>query len=527
MKRTSGKNLIKSSAALLLAASMLAGCGGGAAASGNSGTASGAADSNVPVALTVHDIYGTDVADFTAPVAVKLQEATNVTLTNTVSSSSTDEEQAWTLMISNPDSMPDIVVASDMSRIEKLGLDGGLIPLEDLIEEKCPNIVAAFEAYPVLRTASTASDGHIYQIAGMKEMSIANTWIIRQDWLDKLGLETPTTTDELYEVLKAFRTEDPNGNGVQDETPLMTRWLSAPDNFTEHGLSLFNSSNGLMVRQGKVVFDPMEEDFKVGMKSLIQWYSEGLIAPEVYTRDDARNALYGNNLAGLTFDWSASTTQYNVSLAETIPGFNNVVMAPVQAPNGRTVVDHRSVPFAGAGITQNCANVDAALRLLDYLYSEEGQVLMTYGIEGERYGAEEVHQWFFEVWNEPNLDAFWSGTRSQYFELYRVTSLRIKAIDPALKVGGPATSNYVPDGRFDGETEDVSSQMTFKVEDLDSLQWHGVWIEAFLQYCAEHKLPVDFVSCHPYPTDFALDGHGESSGRTRNRDSLAALYLHL
>lgn len=138
----------------------------------------------------------------------------------------------------------------------------------------------------------------------------------------------------------------------------------------------------------------------------------------------------------------------------------------------------------------------------------------------ERYGAEEVHQWFFEVWNEPNLDAFWSGTRSQYFELYRVTSLRIKAIDPALKVGGPATSNYVPDGRFDGETEDVSSQMTFKVEDLDSLQWHGVWIEAFLQYCAEHKLPVDFVSCHPYPTDFALDGHGESSGRTRNRDSL-------
>ena len=305
MKRTSGKNLIKSSAALLLAASMLAGCGGGAAASGNSGAASGAADS-----------------------------------------------------------MPDIVVASDMSRIEKLGLDGGLIPLEDLIEEKCPNIVAAFETYPVLRTASTASDGHIYQIAGMKEMSIANTWIIRQDWLDKLGLETPTTTDELYEVLKAFRTEDPNGNGVQDETPLMTRWLSAPDNFTEHGLSLFNSSNGLMVRQGKVVFDPMEEDFKVGMESLIQWYSEGLIDPEVYTRDDARNALYGNNLAGLTFDWSASTTQYNVSLAETIPGFNNVVMAPVQAPNGRTVVDHRSVPFAGAGITQNCANVDAALRLL-------------------------------------------------------------------------------------------------------------------------------------------------------------------
>ena len=138
----------------------------------------------------------------------------------------------------------------------------------------------------------------------------------------------------------------------------------------------------------------------------------------------------------------------------------------------------------------------------------------------ERYGADEVRRWYFEVWNEPNLDAFWSGTRSQYFELYRVTSRCIKAIDPALRVGGPATSNYVPDARFDGEVENVAEQMTFKVDDLDSLQWHGVWIDAFLQFCAENHLPVDFVSCHPYPTDFALDGHGESSGRTRGRDSL-------
>lgn len=137
-----------------------------------------------------------------------------------------------------------------------------------------------------------------------------------------------------------------------------------------------------------------------------------------------------------------------------------------------------------------------------------------------RYGIEEVRQWFFEVWNEPNLNAFWSGTRSGYFEMYRITSRRIKEIDPMLRVGGPATSNYVPDARFDGETEDVSSQITFKVEDLDELSWHGVWIDAFLKYCADHSLPVDFVSCHPYPTDFALDGHGESSGRTRGRDSL-------
>lgn len=137
-----------------------------------------------------------------------------------------------------------------------------------------------------------------------------------------------------------------------------------------------------------------------------------------------------------------------------------------------------------------------------------------------RYGAQEVRRWYFEVWNEPNLNAFWSGTKAQYLELYRVTVNAVKSADAHLRVGGPATSNYVPDGRFDGEVEDTAAQLTFKVEDLDALEWHGVWIRDFLEYCARENLPVDFVSCHPYPTDFALDGYGQSSGRTRNRDSL-------
>ena len=232
MKKSFISRWLRPGVATLLAATMLAGCSSSGSSSSGSSSESGT------VELTVHDIYGTDVADFSLPVAQELQKRVGVTLTNTISASSTDESQAWTLMISNPDSMPDIVVSSDMSKIEDLGMDGGLIPLEDLIEEKCPNIVAAFEKYPELKTASTASDGHIYQVAGMKEMSVANVWVIRQDWLDKLNLEMPTTTDELYTVLKAFRDQDPNGNGQQDEAPFITRWLTAPDNFTEHALSL-------------------------------------------------------------------------------------------------------------------------------------------------------------------------------------------------------------------------------------------------------------------------------------------------
>lgn len=136
-----------------------------------------------------------------------------------------------------------------------------------------------------------------------------------------------------------------------------------------------------------------------------------------------------------------------------------------------------------------------------------------------RYGHDEVRSWFFEVWNEPNLSGFFQGSKTQYFELYRATVQAIKAIDPALRVGGPATSNYVPDARFDGEHEDTGIGAATLGQDPDSLVWRPVWVEQFLQWCAERGLPVDFVSTHPYPTDFALDGHGQYQGVSRKREA--------
>lgn len=87
-----------------------------------------------------------------------------------------------------------------------------------------------------------------------------------------------------------------------------------------------------------------------------------------------------------------------------------------------------------------------------------------------RYGIDEVAQWYFEVWNEPNLPAFWTGTQEQYFALYAETAHAIKAVDARLRVGGPATAA-------------------------------NAWIPAFQQYCAQHDVPVDFISTHLYPTD--------------------------
>ncbi len=91
----------------------------------------------------------------------------------------------------------------------------------------------------------------------------------------------------------------------------------------------------------------------------------------------------------------------------------------------------------------------------------------------ERYGSSEVRQWYFEVWNEPNLPGFWSGTKEEYFKLYDSTVREIKAADPACRVGGPATAR-------------------------------GEWIEEIIDHCIQNDVPLDFVSTHIYPMDEPL-----------------------
>ncbi|WP_344737635.1 GH39 family glycosyl hydrolase [Microbacterium awajiense] len=140
----------------------------------------------------------------------------------------------------------------------------------------------------------------------------------------------------------------------------------------------------------------------------------------------------------------------------------------------------------------------------------------------DRYGLDEIREWYFEVWNEPNLRPFFRGTKSQYLELYRRTARAVKGVDPSLRVGGPATSNFVPDSRFDGETEDTAAHAdTVGAPDLDALAWEPVWVAEFLETAGREGLPVDFVSTHPYPTDWALDEHGQGARLTRGVDATA------
>lgn len=105
----------------------------------------------------------------------------------------------------------------------------------------------------------------------------------------------------------------------------------------------------------------------------------------------------------------------------------------------------------------------------------------------DRYGIDEVSHWYFEVWNEPNID-FWTGEPKQltYFELYDHTARAIKGVSTKLRVGGPATAQ-------------------------------AAWADVFIQHCAENKVPVDFVSSHVYGNDKAEDVFGTHEQIPRDR----------
>lgn len=149
----------------------------------------------------------------------------------------------------------------------------------------------------------------------------------------------------------------------------------------------------------------------------------------------------------------------------------------------------------------------------------------------DRYGIDEVLKWYFEVWNEPNLYfGFFDGTKSQYFELYKQSALAVRSVDERLKVGGPSTSNFVVDNRYAGETENrAGSEVTFTAANINDLEWKGVWIEEFLAFCEKEKLPVDFVTTHPYPTDYPFNprtGKGKDFSRFVNSTKVDMEWLN-
>lgn len=389
------RRLMAAAMAAVMLTGTLAGCSaksetsGTEAAKGEAGTSQaqteetleGSLVSKEPKEFTVFLNFNNMPFDSNWQVWQEAAKRTNISLKGTISLSNSNEEEAFNLMMSSGN-LADIIGYVDASSLEKLGRDGGMIPLNDLIKEHAPNIQKVLDEDARFRQTAYSLDGNIYQIPKNQELKAAEFWWIRQDWLDKLNLKAPTTVDELHDVLYAFRNEDPNGNGLKDEIPLFDRagWKQ-PDEY----LYLWDTSLEFYPRDGKMKYEPLEENFKTGVSNMIKWYQEGLIDPEIFTRGaSSRDTLLGGDLGGCTHDWG-STANYNSTLQETIPGFQMVAIVPPADQNGVVKERVSRYPGVGWGISSQCKDPVTVIKFMDYFFTEEGSDLMNWGIEGDTF----------------------------------------------------------------------------------------------------------------------------------------------
>lgn len=312
------------------------------------------------------------------PVFQEIEKITNVRLKTTNSRSVSDEVTAFNTMIASAD-LPDMVIYGEgKEAFAKYGMEGAFEKLNDLIENETVNLKKEFEN-PNVRNFATAPDGNIYYIPGMNPVTVAAGWFVRQDWLDKLGLEKPTNMEEYYNMLVAFRDGDPNGNGLNDEVPYFSRF-----NGVDHLVYLWDAPLEWAIDEnGKVYYGPASEAYKTAYENISKWYAENLIDKEIYTRGwKSRDKLLGDNVGGSTHDWFGSTAQFNDMLKDSVPGMNLRAIVP---PNGKEYTIREEAIINGAAISAKSTKKEVAIKFLDFIFSEEGGRFMNFGVEGQQY----------------------------------------------------------------------------------------------------------------------------------------------
>lgn len=263
--------------------------------------------------------------------------------------------------------IPDIVGSSRIKDfVNQYGPEGAFLALNDLIDEHAPHLKAFFEEKPEIKAALTAADGNMYHIPYLPDGKYGRAYWIRTDWLDALGLEVPQTVDEFEAALRAFKTQDPNGNGEADEVPFFARqWPEFIRLVTlwDGRSSGSDTYHDFYVDDGKPAHPDAGEGYREGIKNLARWYAEGLVDAVIFTRgSSSREFFLSENMGAATHDWFASTS-------------------------GKRVEEHRRIPIKPDGWAIGGMNEHPVetIKCFDFRFTEEGRRLANFGVEGMHY----------------------------------------------------------------------------------------------------------------------------------------------
>lgn len=275
-----------------------------------------------------------------------------------------------------------------------------ILDLVDLIPKYMPVYESMIQADPDLVRRTTTDSGvrgAVYCIYTVPQMPWSGL-CIRQDWLEKLNLESPRTYDQLHDVLVAFRdqmgADAPLSLGMIGDSCWMGGWNVG---FAYAGG--FGGPNCMMQKDGVVTYGPLEPGYKEYLETFSQWYQEGLI-----DKDFAGNAmeyiiseLVYKNETGVW--WGIGQGDQAANPAATDPdyhavGIQNFIQTETQGTS-HFCVDSAPIGI-GSAVSTTCKDIELALRWMDYCYGD-GAVALNFGYEGEHF--------YFDEDGEPTMDA--------------------------------------------------------------------------------------------------------------------------
>ena len=445
------KKRLQKTAAIVLAVSMavsLAACGKQAGETGNAGSAAntentGSADTqassgtgSVEVNETGYPITSEEITVTAAgpmpsgcedwsQLAVIDEYANRLGIRLDCDFYETDWETQLTLKVAG-DELPDMLIGCSMnvSDVNEWGGEGYFLDLSQYMD-LMPNLKAYFDQYPELEAYCTTSDGHIYGLPKLKvDMTDRLTRsFINKQWLDNLGLSMPTSIDEYYDVLVAFKEQDANGNGdPDDEIPLLFTSDSGGYTALEKTLldayGIFTTDPNYVLQadeSGKVELANINDTYKEYLKFMHRLYAEGLMEQEAFTitgdeiTTKQQGDVYGSFgcgsapfvMANKDISYDANWMALSGMSSELHPKREASIASPVQ----------NSILVAVNGNTEY---PEALARFIDYFYTEEGMLSATKGYEGVTFDMVQDDLLGKEVPQMRVPDGYTSGEEFRY-----------------------------------------------------------------------------------------------------------------
>ncbi|WP_127585526.1 extracellular solute-binding protein [Paenibacillus koleovorans] len=314
-----------------------------------------------------------NLKDEALPVLKWIKDATNVSLKMTIPAGKYPDALAVAMASGD---LPDIVYIDGEAGAIKYGQQGALLDFNKHLD-KMPNLKKFWEKNPAMKTRGTSATGETYFIvhdgAGYTNQM---AWMYREDLFKKNNLTPPKTWDELYDVLKKLKQAYP------DSYPLTTR---DGINKIKTLATAFNTHTDVYKDEaGAIKFGPISDGYKKMIEYYNKFYKEKLVNTDFLSSTVQQwQEMMTTGKGLMTIDYVGRIE----SLSQAIPGGGKplALMAPPAGPGGKALLPNGNYMLGGFTVFSKTKNLDATLHLIDYMYSDAGMELVSWGIEGQSY----------------------------------------------------------------------------------------------------------------------------------------------